>query len=331
VSYLDTKYINLISNRLERFSWKTGNLATCRCPICGDSKKNKSKKRFYFFQEKGIYFVKCHNCSYTTAFSKFLERTDGNLYREYLFESFGDRKPKQEEVTYVPSDSLDRLRDNPLIGLSSISDLPDKHYAKSYVRSRRIPERYWNDLYFTEDFKEFAKKIDEDKDNLRNEPRLIIPFFDEDRNLIAAQGRSLNPKDYLRYITVRNKSYLGCKYYGIDRLDASKTVYVTEGPIDSLFLDNAIAIAGSTVNEMLPCSKDKVIFVYDNEPRNREIVCKIEDTINLGYRVCIWPDYLDEKDINDMVLNGKNPQYIIDQNVYSGLLANLKLKEWSKV
>ena len=85
--YIDTKYINLVSPRLERFHWKKTSLAVCRCPVCGDSSKTKSKVRFYFYEKGGEFFVRCHNCDYSTTLGGFLKRMDGNLHRQYCFET----------------------------------------------------------------------------------------------------------------------------------------------------------------------------------------------------------------------------------------------------
>lgn len=334
MSYIDIKYINLVSSRFDRFSWKSKTIATCRCPICGDSKKNKAKKRFYFFldKKKNKYFVKCHNCGYSVPFSRFLQRTDEELYKNYLFEEFSNNKTQKEIIiTYDFEDSMDRIRENPLLSLSTIESLNKDHCARKYIEARKIPHRYYKVLYYAENYKEFALKIDPEKTGLLDEPRIVIPFFDKDGKLFAAQGRSLNKKDYVKYVTVTDKAYKGSKYYGLERHDSSMKTYITEGPLDSLFLPNAIGIAGSNLNDNLPCSKELAVVVYDNEPRNKEILNKIQQAINKGYNVCIWPDYIKEKDINDIILSGKNPQDIIDNNTYNGLMANLKFKEWSKV
>jgi hypothetical protein len=69
---------------------------------------------------------------------------------------------------------------------------------------------------------------------------------------------------------------------------------------------------------------DDPVWIYDNEPRNREIVNRISKTIDAGDSVVIWPDTIDEKDINDMILSGLDVQSVIELNTYSGLEAKLK-------
>ena len=73
------------------------------------------------------------------------------------------------------------------------------------------------------------------------------------------------------------------------------------------------------------------IYVYDNEPRNREIVKRIAKTIDGGGKVVIWPKNIQQKDINDMYLAGHNVQSVVESNSYSGLEATLKLNDWKKV
>ena len=73
------------------------------------------------------------------------------------------------------------------------------------------------------------------------------------------------------------------------------------------------------------------VWIYDNEPRNREIVSRIERTINNGARVVIWPKDIQEKDINDMFLSGLNVQSVVESNIFSGLEAKLKFNTWKKV
>jgi hypothetical protein len=73
------------------------------------------------------------------------------------------------------------------------------------------------------------------------------------------------------------------------------------------------------------------VWVYDNEPRNREIVKRISDTISRGEKVVIWPSNIVEKDINDMVLGGHNVMEVLQSNTYSNLEANLKFNTWKRI
>jgi hypothetical protein len=163
----------------------------------------------------------------------------------------------------------------------------------------------------------------------KDEPRLIIPFLNEDKELIGFQGRSFKKNDPLKYITIMLTE--DPKIFGLDTLDKSERIYTFEGPIDAMFIENSIASAGGRLDtnlELAELDKSKCILVYDNEPRSPETVKKIQKSIKLGYQVCIWPENINYKDINDMVLGGYSPQaiqQIIDQNTYSGLTAEFML------
>ena len=111
----------------------------------------------------------------------------------------------------------------------------------------------------------------------------------------------------------------------------SRTFYVVEGPIDSLFLDNCIATAQS---DLRVSEKDNSVLIPDNEPRNSEVVKQIGKYIDEKYKVVIWPSDIKEKDINEMILSGKTERDIKDiiaRNTFDGLLAKTKLSQWRKV
>ena len=120
------------------------------------------------------------------------------------------------------------------------------------------------------------------------------------------------------------------KIFGLNRIDKNKPLFAVEGPIDSLFLDNCIAVAGADFNK-LPLD---YTIIFDNERRNRELLKQIEKTIDNGYKVVLWPDNVKEKDINDMILSGKTKQEIkstIENNTYQGTMAKMRLTTWRKV
>lgn len=338
--FVDMKYINLMGARLEKFAWKRNNLAACRCPICGDSKKNKNKTRFFFFEEKGKFFVKCHNCSYSTTFSKFLEQTGGTLYEEYRTENFMEKFSTGTTASYKEvcknvaaiQKPVFQVRRDPA-GCTRISELSHDHPARMYVQNRLIPQKYWDILYYTDNFCETA--YDNFSCSAPADGRIVIPFYDRSKNLFALQGRALDPNQQLRYVTVRDAENDAPKIYGMDRLNDSATNYCFEGPIDSLFIDNSIALAGSSIDfDRFPFDIQNTVFVYDNECRNREIVKIMKDAIDAGMKICVWPDEIEHKDVNDMRLAGMSVEQIknaIDCNTYQGLGAHLRLSKWKKV
>jgi len=339
MSYLDVKYINMIAARLARFAWKkTNQLAVCRCPICGDSKRNKSKTRFYLYEKKGGFFVKCHNCDFGTTLSKFLEQFDRRLYDEYTLEKYrsGLTSRNEAEPTFVFEQP--RFRRTEVsgesstgdygIGLPTVSSLQEIHPARQFLESRKVPKDKFSLLYYAENFGEWAKTIDPSKE-LGDEPRLIIPII-QNGKLIGANCRSFNPKS-IRYITLRKEQTEDRLWFGLERVDPKQPVIVVEGPLDSLFLPNGVAMAGLGRCSSLPHELGaKPIFALDNEPRNKELVKVMEDLIGNGRTVCIWPSSVHQKDINDMVLGGLNPHQIILENSCSGAAAKLKLMSWKR-
>lgn len=120
------------------------------------------------------------------------------------------------------------------------------------------------------------------------------------------------------------------KIYGLEKIDSKKPIYIVEGPFDSTFIKNSVAMCGSDI-DIRSFGWSDYIWVFDNEPRNREIVNRISKTINRGEKVIIWPRNIKHKDINDMILSGLNVQDVIESNTYEGLTATVKFNEWKKV
>ena len=98
-----------------------------------------------------------------------------------------------------------------------------------------------------------------------------------------------------------------------------------------MFVDNCIAAAGADIQ--LPGDSKDVVFVFDNEPRNKEIIKRMYNVIDDSYKLVIWPESIKEKDINEMIVNGKTKQQIqtiISDNTYSGLSALTKLNTYKR-
>jgi hypothetical protein len=230
------------------------------------------------------------------------------------------------------------MKEGPLKGLKKVSQLAPDHPIKKFVVERGIPTPYHAKLFACPNFKHFTNSVSPDKfsaDSLaRDETRLLIPFLDGNKSLHAFQGRSLSNKSAVKYITIVLEESVP-KLYGLDTVDYNKTIYVLEGPIDSMFIPNAIATAGGDlVSAVKGIDKTKLTIVYDNEPRSKETVKKLDKAILNGYNVVIWPENLEHKDINDMVLAGMSPEFIthiIKTNTYKDLAAKLALQNWSKV
>jgi len=329
VSYLDTKYISLVSPQLDKFTKKNDKTYNFRCPYCGDSQKHKNKARGYFFKVKNDFVFKCHNCGMGRTFTNFLKDHSSYLHDQYVMERYREGltgknsqtpEPKFDFKTPVFKVSRD-------VGLQPVSVLNNSHPARQYLENRKIKDL--DSFYYCPKFKAWTNQQKKTFDNLKQDsPRIIIPLRDKDGTMFGFQGRSLAPKAKIRYITIMLDDSMP-KVYGLDRVDPTKEVYVTEGPFDSHFIDNAIAMCGSDVN--LSSYNYRFVYTYDNEPRSREIVAKIEAAIGSGHKVVIFPKSIKEKDLNDMTLAGHEVQNLVESNTYSGLEAKLKLNEWKKV
>ena len=325
MDFIDVKYINLISSRFQNFKKVKNNLYNFRCPICGDSQKNKSKSRGYLYQVKNNTNFKCHNCSINISFNNFLKQIDPVVYKQYTFEKFKEGNTGKNFPTQEPAFKFDTPKFKPKLDLPKASTNSE---AKVYLESRKLNP---NNYYYAKKFKEWTNSLQPTFDNIdRDEPRIIIPLFYQN-NLVGFQGRALGPSK-VKYITIMLNDDAP-KMYGLDEVQKNKTVYITEGPFDSTFIENSIALCGADGNldKWSICNR---VWIYDNEPRNAEILSRICRIIDLGEKIVIWPSSIKEKDINDLIISGmtKNEvMNIIEENTYSGLEAKLKFTTWKKI
>ena len=332
---IDRKFVSVVSTKLQKFKQKKDLLWNFRCVFCGDSKKNKTKARAYFYLPKkhsNLSFV-CHNCGSGMSLGSFLKTFDNNLYRQYQMERY-----KEESHGNTPKPDFTLFMEQPTFSLKStlsiptIESLDDNHSAKKYIASRKIPKEKWSELYYANDFKQFCDETftDHGKNLIEEEPRIIIPFYNKNSELIGIQGRSMLVKSKLRYITIKANDDVE-KIYGLNKVDFSQTIYVVEGPIDSMFLPNSIATMDASLYSVIQSlGQLDYIFVFDNESRNKEVCKHINKAIKLGQKVCVWPSDIKEKDVNDMVLAGHDVLSIIQSNTYKDLTAELKFQTWKK-
>ena len=332
---IDRKFLLLISPKLSRFTQKKDDLYNFRCPLCGDSQKNKTKARGFIYRKQNDYFYMCHNCGASTSFYNFLEKVDSNLVKEYALERYKDQGRANTPAPSFAEFKTETPKFKNKLQIPTIASLPKEHYARVYVESRQIPKKFQNELYFAEDFKAFVKSLNIDKEGLKEkDPRLVIPFYDTNKNLLAIQGRSLG-ESKLRYITVKLHNDFH-KVYGLDRINQDEPIYVTEGPIDSMFLTNAVATADSNLEAVTKVlDKSKVVLIFDNEPRNKEICKQMEQAIDNHFSVVVWPAMITSKDINDMVLIERlltdEIEDIISKHTFVNLRAKVEFVNWKKI
>ncbi len=331
--FIDIQYAQLLSGRLEHFKIKHTNpyKINFRCPICGDSQKSRSKARGWLLERDNKFSYYCHNCGASQGFNFFLKTVDPMLYNDYIAEKFvanttvKDTATKETDFkTKAPVFKVD-----PLKKLKKVSQLHQDHPIKRYVTSRQIPPQHHYRMFFAPKFMTWINEIipnkfDPDKIG-KDEPRLVIPFLDEKGKVFGVSARGFNPKG-IRYITIMFEERP--KIFGLDKVNLEHPYYIVEGALDSMFLENAISMNGAEGNGN--SANENAIYVFDAEPRNKEIHKRMERVIKNGYRICIWPDNVPGKDINDMHLQGANVEKLIEDNTHKGLQAQLKFQAWRK-
>ncbi len=335
--WIDHKYISLVSGRLERFQRVSNTVYRCRCPICGDSQKDRRKTRGHILEKSGKVRFYCHNCNASMQFRYFLKEIDPTLYLEYIKEQMKESGQQRDvEVFAEKMKPPVFVKTTALSKLKKVSQLDPIHPVKKYVDSRHIPSHLHYKLFYAPKFGAWVNTMIPDKiKNLENdEPRLIIPFLDEDKNLFGFQGRSFR-KDGVRYITIMLNDSKP-KVFGLDTIDPTKDIYVLEGPIDSMFVENGMAAAGGDLIAQLEktgVQKEKFVVVFDNEPRHSDTIKRMQKAIDAEYRIVIWPTDLEYKDVNDMILAGYSidkVKEIINGCTYSGPTAKLHFALWRK-
>ena len=311
------------------FSRKKADLYNFRCPYCGDSQKRRNKARGYLFKIKNNFTYKCHNCGVGRSLANFLKDQDTHLYDQYIMEKFKEGSTGKGTATPNPKLIFSKPKFvKKDIDLEKISELNNSHPAREYLEQRGIKDLDY--FYYCPKFKDWTNKRKKTFDTLRQDsPRIIIPFKDKEGNLFGYQGRSLAPQAKLRYITIMLDEDKP-KIFGQDRINTDESIYIVEGPFDSTFIKNSVAMAGSDI-DIRTFGWSNHIWIYDNEPRNREIVARISKSIDRGDKVIIWPKTIQQKDINDMHLAGHDVQTLVESNVYQGLTATLKFNDWKKV
>jgi len=323
MNLIDSKYIGLVSSRLQKFKKVKADLYNFRCPLCGDSQKHKNKARGYLYSVKADINFRCHNCGASMTLSNFLKSMDPVIHKQYVFERFKDGHTGKGTVVEEPKFNFEPPKFTKKLDLPKASE---NNRASEYLKKRKINPL---NFYYADKFKTWTntqkKTFD---DTSKDHARIIIPLFYKN-TLIGFQGRSLDPWIQPKYLTVMFNDEAP-KIYGLDNIRRDAPVFVTEGPFDSTFLLNSIAMCGSD-GDVGKWGVSTPVWVYDNEPRNKEITTRISNTIDRGEAVVIWPNNVKEKDINDMVLSGYDVQSMVESNTYDGLKAKLQFNNWKRV
>lgn len=307
-----------------------------RCVVCGDSKKSETKKRGWILVKGTKATYHCHNCGYSVPILVFLKTHFPAVHKEYIKILFKDKRRDRSKIVQTEIKDTESNQQSQL-DLPLMSQLPDDHFAVKYFKGRQLPIRFLRYLYFTDNYCEFINTVIPGKFEKppKEDPRIVIPYYNQHRKIFAVQGRSF--QDFgLRYITIKFNDHK--KIFGLERMNRNKTILIFEGAFDSFFMPNAIAFGGADLdlNYLLELAqKDKYIFCFDNEPRNKEMCKRIEQVLKQGFKVFLMPHKYRKygKDINKMVENGMTPKHIcgiIKENIVQGKFGLMKFKLWKK-
>lgn len=355
MSWLEQKYIGFIGFNLRNFKRKNTDVWQFSCPFCGDSSKNEFKARGYIFPYKNDYKFHCQNCGITRTLVNFLKEQNFNLYNDYLLEKLENSGKKEEASDFQNKITPIRFEHNrhPLFKYKKVNQLAKSHPAKAYIDSRRISENNQSEIFWVPEFKKFINEIIPNKFDPKkiklgfDEGRLIFPFFNKNKEIFGLQGRSLNPNDAVRYITIMFDETQP-RIWGMDKVDKDQIVLMLEGPIDAMGMRNSVASCGGDIFRelnQLDLPKDRTFIVYDNEPRHPDTNKKMSSAISRGYHVCFWPNTVTQKDVNQMVtehFKGRNPSSqeitaygeeirdLLIKSAAFGIDAEIKMAEWSK-
>jgi len=327
--WLQIKYLKFLP--LEQFTDKGSHKWNFRCPVCGDSQKSEIKKRGWATEYKNNLSIKCFNCDYSGSFHSFLKNYFPQYYTDYIKEKYSTKLLSPKDL--LPVSKIDIFADEKNeLSLQKIKELPENHKAVLYLKNRQLPEKYYNEFYYSDNFTQWINtEVEKEYYSFDSEldRRIVIPFYDKYKKIFALQARTI---DYAK------PKYLIYKYdkecdliYGLERIDFTKKVHVLEGMLDSLFLDNCLAVSGSLANidKLLKyTSKSNIVVIPDNDFRNKYTDVFIERIIRKDYSVVLWPKGTVFKDINDAIklLTKQEIFDIIELYTNKGLSALIKFK-----
>lgn len=336
MSFLEEQYLRRLSYKLRNYKEKGGHVYNFSCPVCGDSAKKKNKARGYAFDKSGSLLVKCWNCGYSSSFPKFLESQDALLHQEFVMERFKERGIKQsseiafiEEMANTLPVETKHYVPNIFDGLPAVKDLPSSNEARAYADKRMLPMDKF-DMFYAQKFVEWTQGHSEKFRSWRDSDhsRIVFPFYARDGHVMGYAARALNgeePKYYRIFVGDNEKE----RFFGMDKLDETKQVYVLEGEIDSMFIPNALAMSNGKLDVYY---NPDAIYIPDCDVRNIHIMKGVEKLIDRNLNVCMLPPD-DAKDINELVMNGYSEQQLVDlihKHTYRGLTAKLHFHKWKK-
>lgn len=330
-----------------------------RCPVCNEG-SSKTKKRFFCLEDHDHWTVYCHNCDLNTSFEKFLENNYPDDYENiraiYLKTYF---EPKDKNVnTYVhkklePTEEihyyLKGYFDKNCIPLTK----PQSHekleklrlYALKQMQKRLIPSRFIDEMFFC--YKGHFNW------------RVIIPFINGRGLYYNFQARDikpfpknqdeLTPDQKIDCQERKDKKYIFAQFddfelpddkiYNQYRVSKTRTLYICEGIIDSMFIDNSVALCNANVlserAEILKEQYEDRVWVIDSPWTDKTGFQKICKLLEMNEKCFIMPRDIQFnnkriKDINDLAIvqgvQNISHEFINTHIMKNGKLDIIKLK-----
>ena len=319
MDFIDETFIQRISPKLDKFKKVKPGLYNFRCTYCGDSSRSKLKARGYLYSKNNNTNYKCHNCGMSLSFNNFLKDLDPSIHRDFCIEKYRSGFTGKNFVTSAPKFDFETPSFREKVSLPKASENKE---ANEYLIQRKLNP---NLFYYTDNFSKWINEISYEP-NLREEPRIVIPLFYH-KKLVGVQGRSIGSSP-IKYITIMLDPNAP-KIYNYDNVNKNNTTYVLEGPFDSSLVPNSVAMCGADIN-LKDLNIYYPVYVYDNEPSNKEIHARMAKVIESGFPIVIWPETIKCKDVNDMILANHAVHDILIKNTYKDLEANLKFNFWKK-
>ena len=327
-----------------------------RCPVCGDSHKNKNSTRLHLYHKNGKDGIQCFNgdCQLNGRvynLYSFLKSFYPNLLENYKRENFiqnlshlSGNTSEDVFASILTKNSPDDANESNDFG-SIDSWFPESIESTTPevvkpVLTHNLFDYFENILehdeaiaylakrgfdYFNSKFEWYFGKRDlrigDKLYKLTNS--LIIPLY-YDKEMYGFYSRNIHSKEFFTYMPEQN---IGFKIAFWFQIDKEKECYIFEGIFDALSMreDNVIALMGAKIPEERLKELKKPIFVLDNDKTG--ILNSIEYA-KKGYKVYIQPDIYREKDMNELMLN--HPELdvskMIKENLYSGISAEIRLK-----
>lgn len=334
-------YIQRLSVRVDNFVQKKHDLWNCSCPLpgCGDNATTKSRARMYIFNKDNVLITKCHNCGTSMSFKNFLRQQFPDLYSEFVVDILRAKsfaKSAHHDTQHEVKESVPEIVVPEITGWMPLNKLQPDNIAVQYAIARKLPKSRWDDIYYVQNFYEFALAFTPNvkpKYKISNDPRIVLPIRSSCGKMIGMIGRALQESSR-RYIHVTLDEH-SPRIYGLDKVKTDKKFIVVESAIDSLMLKNAVAVGSSKLSvPFVEEYKDNAILVPDNEPRSKVIVRLVEQYIEDGYSIWLYPNGFGYKDFNESVIAGMDGDSLSDriiQESCNGLKAMAMLSCWRKV